>query len=188
MKKWVSKGEKREFLNWFITQYRLKNHEARRLLEVIVNNPHILENLTFTEKINEDIKTIVIASLYSEEPGFAFYHNDLKVSDVSSAISSITHNPSEKLCIILHFHGKMLNHRYLQLIETPESKNIKHNKIHQQQLKEIDAVMEKINLDRQINSLKNQIDLALDQLDALLFRKLTAELQELQQKQNKAVQ
>lgn len=182
MKKWVSKVEKREFLNWFITQYRLKNHEARRLIEVIMNNPHILENLSFTEKINEDMKTIVISSIYSDEPGFVFYNNYHKVNDVSSAIASISYNPSEKLCIVLHFHGKMLNHRYLQLIETPESENIKLNKIHQEQVTEVDAVMEKVSLDRRINDLKGEIDLALDQRDAHLFKKLTDQLQVLQLK------
>lgn len=180
MKKWVSTLEKREFLHWFISQYRLKNHEARRLLEVIMNNPHILENASFCEKINEEQKTIVVSSLYSEEIGFAFFYKDSKITDISSAIANITQSPSEKVFIILHFHGKMLNHRYLQLIETPESEKISHNKVHQQQLKEVNSIIKSISLEHSINEIKKQIDLALDLKDAQLFKELTDQLKKLQ--------
>jgi uncharacterized protein YpiB (UPF0302 family) len=182
MKKWVSTIEKREFLLWFLQNYRLKHPESRRLLEIIMNQPHILENVSFTEKRNDDTRTIVISSLYSDEQSFVFYDHNLEMTDVANAISSITQNPSDRLALILHFHGKMLNHRYLQLVETPASENITQHKHHQEHIKEADKVMNRVLTERRIEHLRTEIDRALDEKNASLFKELTDELQKLQTK------
>ena len=46
--------------------------DARRLLESILNKPHILDNVSFTEKIKLIQGTIAISSINSDEPGFEF--------------------------------------------------------------------------------------------------------------------
>ena len=180
MKKWVSTIEKREFLHWFLQTYRLKHPEARRLLEIILNQPHILDNVYFTEKHHEGLRTVVISSLYSDEQPFAYYENTQTVTEVANAISSIMHNPSQSLYLILHFHGKMLNHRYLQLVETTESKNINLNKRNDEHVKEANLVMNKVLKQRRIVELRAEIDRALDEKNAPLFLELTEQLQKLQ--------
>jgi uncharacterized protein YpiB (UPF0302 family) len=180
MKKWVSTIEKREFLYWFLQNYRLKHPEARRLLEFIMNSPHILENVSFTEKRNDGSRTIVISSLYSDEDSFAFYQYGQVVSEVANAISSIMQNPSDDLSLVLNFHGKMLNHRYLQLVETSASENISLQKINEQHAKQADLLMKRMLKERQIQTLREEIDRALDEKNEDLFKQLTVELQKLQ--------
>lgn len=182
MSKWVSPIEKRNFLRWFLENHKLKRSEARKVIEYLVNNSHILENVSFTEDILLNKKTIVIASMNSDEPGFIFYYHQRKTDEVSMALSNLMMNPSEKVNLILHFRGKMLNHRYLQLIGNPVSDNIKVYERFKQYKKEADDIIEKILLEKEIERLKKQIDEALDQKDEELFTRLTLKLKDNMQK------
>lgn len=182
MKRWISASEKRNFLTWFLQHHRLKRTEARRVLELILNNTHILEKVSFTEKIKLNEKTIVISSINSDEPGFEFYYNQRKTSDPSRALGELSGNPYGKVNIILHFYGKMLNQRYLQLIETPASDNMKQYEQYERQSKAADAVIEKLMLEKEKENLKKQIDEALDQKDEQLFKQLAGKLGELEKK------
>ncbi|WP_078554074.1 YpiB family protein [Bacillus alkalicellulosilyticus] len=182
MKKWVSAVEKRNFIKWFLDNHRLKRNEARMLLEFILKNHHILENIRFTEQIKPNEKTIVISSLNSDEPGFEFYYNKRKTDDVSTALGELMANPSAKVNMIVYFYGKSMNHRYLQLIEIPALDNIKRHEKHQKYSKEVDLVIEKAMLEKERQTLRHRIDLALDELNESLFKKLVVELKELEKK------
>jgi uncharacterized protein YpiB (UPF0302 family) len=87
-------------------------------------------------------------------------------------------NPCEKVNIIIHFSGKMLNHRYLQLIESPVLENIKQYNQVQKDEKIVDDILDEILLEKEIELVKKQIDAALDQKDEKLFKNLTARLKE----------
>lgn len=178
MGKWVSPIEKRNFLKWFLEHQQLKRSDARKVIEYIINNFHILENVSFTEKIMLSRKTIVISSMNSDEPGFSFYFNQRKTDEVSKALGDLMMNPCEKVNIIIHFSGKMLNHRYLQLIESPVLENIKQYNQVQKDEKIVDDILDEILLEKEIEIVKKQIDVALDQKDEELFKSLTARLKE----------
>jgi uncharacterized protein YpiB (UPF0302 family) len=178
MRNWVSPMEKRNFLKWFLEHHQLKRIEARKVIEYIINHYHILENVSFTEKIILSQKTIVISSMNSDEPGFIFYFNQRKTDEVSKVIGELMMNPSEKVYIIIHFRGKMLNHRYLQLIENPVLENIKQYEQFQKYAKEVDDLIDGMLLDKEIALLIKQIDDSLDKKDEDLFKSLTARLKE----------
>ncbi|WP_141433963.1 YpiB family protein [Bacillus sp. 03113] len=178
MRKWVSANEKRSFLKWFLDNHRLKRIEARRLIEFLNNKTHILENLSFTEKINLKEKTIVISSTNSDETGFEYYYNQRKTFDVATAIGDITANPTSKINIILHFYGKMRNVRYNQLIEYTNDE-IKPYELYQRQAKAADQVIAILMLEQEVNNIKKDIDMALDQKNEEQFHKLVEKLKEL---------
>lgn len=180
MRKWVSVMEKRSFLEWFLRQHRLKRTDAKRVLEFLIEKTHILENVSFTDKININERTIVISSLNSDEPGFEYYHNYRKTSDVATVINSMTTNPTSKWRLIIHFYGKMNNQRYLNLIEPCSSENIKLYEQYERQRKEVDAVITKVMREKEIENIKKQIDIALDLKDETLFRQLIEELKRLE--------
>jgi uncharacterized protein YpiB (UPF0302 family) len=184
MSKWVSPIEKRNFLKWFIQHQQLKRLEARKVIEYILSNFHILEKVSFTEKIILKGRTIVISSMNSDEPGFLFYVNQQKTEEVSKALGDLMMNPYENVYIVFHFSGKMLNHRYLSLVENPVFENIKQYERFQKYEKEADVIIEKIMLEKEIEMIKKQIDDALDQMDSELFGRLTARLNELNKQQN----
>lgn len=174
----MSPIEKRNFFKWFLENHKLKRSEARKLIQYIVNNSMILENISFTEDIVLSKKTIVISSMNSDEPGFLFYNHQRKTDEVSMALSDLMMNPSEKVNMIIHFRGKMLNYRYLQLIGNPVSDHIKEYERFKKYEKEADAIIEKILLEKEIELIKKRIDDALDQKDEELFKRLTAKLKE----------
>ncbi len=178
MSNWVSTTEKRQFIKWFLDNHQLKHKDARMVLEYILQHHHILENLSFTEKIRLNEKTIVISTMHSDEPGFIYYYNQKKTDDISKTLGSFMSNPAEKTNIILHFYGKQSNHRYLQLVE-PSTDSFKRYKQFQQDAKEADSLLDKVLLEQEMNILKLQIDRALDQNDKQTFTRLVARLQEL---------
>lgn len=182
MGRWVSSVEKRNFLKWFLENQRLKRSESRKVLEYIINNFHILEKVSFTEKIVLSGRTIVLSSQNSDEPGFLYYSNQNKTEEISRALGDLMMDPYAKVYIVVHFSGKMSNHRYLQLIESPVFENIRQYERFQKYEKEVDQIIGKMLLDKEIEIVKNQIDAALDQKDGDLFRRLTAKLKELYEK------
>lgn len=179
MEKWISPMEKRNFLKWFMENHRLKRTDSRKVLDYMINHYPFLENLSFTEKIPPNKKTIVVSSMNSDEPGFIFYHHHIKSEDVSLALGNIMMNPSEKINMIIHFNGKMFNQRYLQLVENPGIESMKIYEQHQKFAKEADKLFEKVKMEKEIELLKKQIDQALDQRDKELFTLLTDKLNKL---------
>jgi len=179
MSKWVSSVEKRSFLKWFLEHQQLKRTDARRVIEFILNQYHILENVFFTEKVMPGRKTIIISSIHSDEPGFLFYSNQHKTDEISKALGDLMMNPTEKVNLIFHFNGKLLNYRYLQLIENPGLENSKQYGYSQKYEIEVNDLIGKISLENEIVLLKKQIDDALDEKDEEVFTRLTERLKEL---------
>ncbi|WP_088104514.1 YpiB family protein [Halalkalibacter urbisdiaboli] len=176
MKKFVSASEKGQFIKWFLDQHRLKHKEARMLLEYILKRHHLLENISFTEKIQIKEKTIVISSINSDEPGFVYYYNQRKTEDVSKALGDLMANPTDKVYLVFNFFGKVHNQRYAQLIETPIEDKFKRYKQFQKYSSEADIIIEMI-------SVRKQIDDALDQRNEHLFKELVIRMKELEQEQ-----
>jgi uncharacterized protein YpiB (UPF0302 family) len=183
MRKWISITEKRNFLKWFLDNHRLKSTDARKILEFIIHRPHLLENLSFVDKIKPREKTIVVSSMQSDESGFAFYDRYRKTEDASQALHDLTLNPSEKVNLILNFYGKLLNHRYLQMLDSPEADSIHLYEQSERHARAAEALIEKISHEQEIERVKRQIDEALDKNDRLLFEQLVSRLQELDKKQ-----
>ncbi|MGM0875922.1 MAG: YpiB family protein [Bacillota bacterium] len=172
---WVSTTKKGEFLKWFLNHHQLKNKEARRLIEYILNNHHILKNLSFIDSVHPNERTIIISSISSDEAGFLFYANNLKTEDVSRAFGSLISNPTDKVNLILQFFGKQSNYNYTQLIEPNRLQSIKQYEQSEKDARTTDVVVE-------ISLLKSQINKALDDRNEDLFHDLTKKLKELQKR------
>jgi uncharacterized protein YpiB (UPF0302 family) len=169
---WVSTTKKGDFLKWFLNHHQLKNKEARRLIEYIQNNHHILKNLSFIETVHPTERTIIISSISSDEAGFLFYANNMKTEEVSRALGSLINNPTDKVNLILHFFGKQANFRFKELVETRRLQSIKQYEQSEKDAKATDIVVE-------IALLKSQINKALDDRDEELFKALVGKLKEI---------
>ncbi|WP_226669891.1 YpiB family protein [Metabacillus litoralis] len=171
---WVSTSKKSDFINWFLQHHQLKNPEARRLLQFILKNNHILTNLSFTDTIQRHERSIMISSVNSDEAGFLFYYNNMKTEDVSRAFGSLMSSPTEKIYLVLNYFGKQSDFRYTQLIEPTRIQSIKQYEQSEKDAKETDKVVE-------IALLKSRINKALDDRDEELFKQLVIKLKEIQQ-------
>jgi uncharacterized protein YpiB (UPF0302 family) len=185
MNKWVSIADKRQFLKWFVEHHRLKHPDARKILDYVLKRPHILENITFTEKIDVKKRTIIISSINSDEVGFVYYYNQQKTENAAVALGDLMANPMEKIYLIVHFFGKDTNRLYAEIIETPRKDALKNYERFQQYSEEADAVIDRIMLQTEIKNVRSQIDAALDKKDEQQFHSLVRELMELERKLKK---
>lgn len=181
MRKWVSTQEKRSFLTWFLQNHRLKRTEARHLLEFMIKQHHILENLRFTDTVKRNVTTVVISSINSDEIGFQFIKNNRKSEDVSKAMGELMADPSIEIFLLLHFHGKQMNNRYLNIFEDPLIENIRRYNITEKFSKEAERLIDQSIEENKLDVLRKRIDWALDNKDKELFQRLTAELRVLEQ-------
>ncbi|QGQ48717.1 YpiB family protein [Metabacillus sediminilitoris] len=170
---WVSTTKKSEFLKWFLNHHQLKNKEARRIIDYIQKNHHILRSLSFTETIQLKERTIIISSINSDKTGFLFYDNNNQTEEVSEAFWSLMDNPAKKTYIILHFFGKQSNFLYTELIEPSRLQSIRRYEQSEKDAKATNLVVE-------IALLKSQINKALDDRNEEVFKSLTEKLKELQ--------
>ncbi|MED3645850.1 YpiB family protein [Halalkalibacterium halodurans] len=178
MGKWVSVAEKRQFLKWFLTQ-QLKRKDAKRILEYLLQHYHLLEQVMFTEEIRGRERTLVISTLQSDEPGFAFYLYRRKIEDPIRALGELQANPADPIYLILHFHGKAQNHQYLQMLDSESREYIKRFKQFQAYKEEADSLIEAVLIENEKKMLLQQIDEALDLKDERRFKDLVKKLQEL---------
>ncbi|MBU8907972.1 YpiB family protein [Desertibacillus haloalkaliphilus] len=186
MGRWVSTNEKRFFLKWFIKTHRLKRVDSRYLLDYLIKNSHILDHVQFTEKNMKSEKMIVISSTQSDEPGFEYYNNHRKTTDVSRAVSDLMEHPTDKVYLLVHFYGKMLNHRYLNLIENPALENTRRYKKYEEYAKDATKILSHSLDENKLQRLRKQIDQALDRKDKKLFNKLVEELKQYEQTEQNA--
>ncbi|MEB1809414.1 MAG: YpiB family protein [Bacillaceae bacterium] len=177
MSKWVSAHEKKAFLMWFIENHRLKKADARRLLEVLIKNFHILDHVHFTDELKTNRKTVVISSINSDEMGYKYYQSGRVYEEVAVAYNDITTNPTEPVYLLLHFYGKLNNQRYLQLIENKMIDNIRRYEYYEKVTKEAERVIEQSLSENKKEILLRQIDKALDEKDEELFQQLVKQLQ-----------
>jgi uncharacterized protein YpiB (UPF0302 family) len=182
MKKWVSIKEKQQFLKWFLEKHRLKRLDARVLLDYILKQHHLLEKVSFGEKIQHQMKNLVISSIHSDKPGFQFHYQQNVTDQVARAMAELMAHPTERINIILHFNGKMFHHQYTQLVGNPELENIRRYERFEQYAREANILFDKIKHDSDIINIKKKIDNALDQKDEELFIQLVHLLKELENK------
>ncbi|ARK32847.1 YpiB family protein [Halalkalibacter krulwichiae] len=184
MNNWISTSEKSSFLKWFLSAHQLKHKDAKMLIEYLLKQHPILENLTFTNSLKLNEKTIVISSMQSDQPGFIYYNGKRKTEDISKALGDLMTNPADKVYILLHFYGKQANPRYQQLLEPSTNYFVRHKQF-QEYSKETNLLIEKALIEQEIKNVREQIDAALDQNDKQLFIKLVERLQELKELEKK---
>ncbi|MGO4887637.1 YpiB family protein [Anaerobacillus sp. MEB173] len=179
MNNWVGIKEKKSFLKWFLNNHRLKRSDAKYLLEYLITNSHILENIIFTDEFRRDRKTIVISSLNSDQIGFEYYTNNKKTDDVSRAVKDMMYNPTEKIHLMLHFFGKMMNQKYLSIVGNPALENVRRYRTYEKISKEAEHLLTDSLDKNKVRRLLAQIDQALDNKDEELFQYLSQELKKL---------
>ncbi|MFV8829283.1 YpiB family protein [Alkalihalobacterium sp. APHAB7] len=177
MSKFVSAHEKKTFLLWFLENHRLKKADARRLLEVLLKNFHILDHVHFTDELKSHRRTVVISSMNSDEIGFKYYQSGRVYEEVAVAYNDITTHPTEPVYLLLHFYGKLNNQRYLQLIENKSIDNIRRYEHYEKVAKEAEQVIEQSLNQNKKEILLRQIDKALDEKNEKLFQHLVKQLQ-----------
>src|SRR5690625_6506292 len=69
----ISIQDKKEFIQWFLKHYELKQWETNYLLTYLTTHENLLTNMHFVKDVSDCPRAIVIASTCSAEPSFRYY-------------------------------------------------------------------------------------------------------------------
>ncbi|PWA12357.1 hypothetical protein DCC39_06020 [Pueribacillus theae] len=171
----ISIAEKKEFLKWFLKNYRFHKRECVWLINYFISDDLVMENLHFVEKAEYCPKAIILSTVCSNEVPFRFLKENIVTSDVEKSFHDIRLNPEEQVFVQLNFQHSNKNPQYSVVMEEnpflPES-------LHPTKQYEIWAGLI---LDEAVTSYREQclyekINEALDNKDKETFLKLTEQL------------
>src|SRR5699024_12785440 len=77
----ISKRDKQDFLKWFLKNYSFNRRENTWLLEMILNQPEVIEQVNFVKSINNCPRTISMSTVNTNEPEYIYINNNLIIID-----------------------------------------------------------------------------------------------------------
>lgn len=120
----ISKRDKQDFLKWFLEKHDFNSRENNWLLEMLLNQPEVLEQVNFVKSINNCPRTILMSTINTNEPEFIFTKNNLITIDQHKAYHDLRLNVNDPIYIKLNYPGQEKCHRYSFVsIDNPFDKN-----------------------------------------------------------------
>ncbi len=172
MKEMVTVSHKRQFIQWFLHHYELKDPMARWLLESLANHELLLTNVHFTEHLQTGRKAVLISTKCVQMASFKFYHMHRISTDVEKAFLDIHQHPEQELYVTLYFRNRMHASEYRMVLEQPEA--IRPIRVRLESL-QVDLFLDDLLHRDRLNKLYHHIDVALAQKDKEGFMLYTEE-------------
>jgi len=113
----VTVQDKKSFISWFLSEYRLKKRESTWILKYLLNHHEILENVHFVTDAKLCPRAIVMSSQCADEQPFCFYKNHLKTADAEKTFHDIRLNRNDSLYIQLNFKKSYQSALYAAVLE-----------------------------------------------------------------------
>src|SRR5690625_2922447 len=85
----ISIQDKKEFIQWFLKHYELKQWETNYLLTYLTTHENLLTNMHFVKDVSDCPRAIVIASTCSAEPSFRYYKKQVVTDDAERSFHDI---------------------------------------------------------------------------------------------------
>lgn len=177
----ITISAKREFIRWFLSNYRLKKNEGTWLFNYILSDDRLLEKVHFTDDLYNREKTMIISTVCSSATPFLFQKKSRLNYDVEQAFHDIRENPHEDVYINLFFKDRMNCPKYLIVLES-RKKIERRQRVSQDSVAGLIAeiVVDKAVRRHRLKELVQEINASLDNKDRELFMKLTTERNRLQ--------
>src|SRR5690625_1422421 len=84
--------EKRDFLKWFLEEYRLKRRECTWLLNFLMSDDHLMERVHFVEDAEFCPKALLISTNDVDHVPFAFHKQSFVTMDAEKSFHDIRKN------------------------------------------------------------------------------------------------
>lgn len=174
----ITISAKKEFIRWFLSNFRLKKNEGTWLFNYLLSDDRLMEKVHFTDDLRNREKTIIISSMCSHATPFQFQKQAKVYYDVERAFHDIRLNPDEEIYISLYFKGRSTCSQYLIVLEDLQMEG---QRVSQENVMSLIAeiVIEKAVRRQRMKELLEEIDQALVNRDKELFMQLTSEWKEL---------
>lgn len=99
----VPVAAKKEFVRWFLKQYKLKRRESVWILNYLLSHEQLLENVHFTDEAHYCPRAMIISTTKSESIPFRFYKGNLMTADAEKSFHDLRLHEDEKMYIQLNF-------------------------------------------------------------------------------------
>lgn len=168
----ITTSDKKEFIQWFLSQYQLQKRETAWLLSYLSSDDQLLERVHFVDNLRGLPRTISIAAHPIQMTPFQFTKNNFISTDVETAFYDIRSCPHDEIYISLFFKDRATCSQYAAVLEV--------NPMEKQDLVQDSylGLMAEIVLDRAVSDfyekeLYRRIDQALATGDKAKFLQLT---------------
>ena len=176
MTAYISVGEKKQFVRWFLQSYKMKRRECIWILNYMLSNEELLEKTHFVEEAHYCPRAMVMSSTESKEIPFRFYKGNLMTADAEKSFHDLRLHPELDLYVQLNFPNRPPSPLYMSVLEEnpymPQYLSVSDTdrQIAEQLLEEsLSAFQEE--------TILKQIDEALDRNERDKFFELSAQLQ-----------
>lgn len=182
----VSLEDKKIFLSWFLENYQLKRREAMWILTYLLNHDTMMKKVHFVEHAEKTPRGMMLSTVDTEIDPFLFYKEGLVLSDPEQAFHEVRSNWKDDLYLELMFDNQLMTPEYVAVLE--DNPFFKWNdQVDEQMTKEVDQLLEHVNLVNRKKQILQEIDLALEGNDKQIFRSLVKELNELEQQMDNKI-
>ncbi|QDY46704.1 IDEAL domain-containing protein [Planococcus glaciei] len=176
MTAYISVGEKKQFVRWFLQTHKMKRRECIWILNYMLSNEDLLEKTHFVEEAHYCPRAMVMSSTESKEIPFRFYKGNLMTADAEKSFHDLRLNPDEDLFVQLNFPNMPPSALYLSVLE--ENPYVpKHATITDEDRVVAEKLLNESMTVFQEDTILKQIDEALDANDREKFFELSALLQ-----------
>lgn len=180
MKHLVTATDKKQFIQWFLDHYELKNPEAEWLMQYLAQNEQLLTRVHFTDHFRNLPKAMLLSTTCVQMTAFKYYKNKRVTSDVEKAFLDVHNHPEEDLYITLYFSDRTVCKEYTAVLEsgTAEERPVLTPTDVVLQL-QAEMWLDEFERDLCVKELRAALDTALDRRDRKRFLLLSSQLRKL---------
>jgi len=161
----ISIKEKQDFIRWFLHHYQLKNLESLWIFKYLLTHITYLTHVHFVTNVQCTPRGMIVSTVCSESIAFRYHKMHVVTDDPEKTFHDIRMNKLDPLYIQLNFKNAYKHPLYTSVLEeNPFKCHTTHSF-----------------LERRVQLLQQQINMALDCHDKNRFYKLTEELIRLRQ-------
>ncbi|KYP80970.1 IDEAL domain protein [Ferroacidibacillus organovorans] len=117
MKEMITAADKKQFIQWFLEHYELKNPESEWLLQYLCSSEQLLARVHFTDQFRNSPKALLMSTTCVQMTAFKFYKNKRVTSDVEKAFLDVHNHPEEDVYVTLYFRDRANSARYKAVVE-----------------------------------------------------------------------
>jgi uncharacterized protein YpiB (UPF0302 family) len=171
----ISVKEKKEFLQWFLSEYQLKRRECVWILNYLMSRENVMENVHFVDKSMYCPRGMIMSTHCVDDAPFRFYKENVVTTDPEKTFHDIRLNQQDELYIQLNFKECNTSPNYVAVLE--ENPFIpKHLQSNKEYRKLAEEIAEQSVAVYQRQRILKEIDRALDRQDQEAFKRLTEKL------------
>lgn len=177
----IDVAEKREFLVWLINHVSFQRREVIWILNYLINHEAILRNVHIVEQALETKRGLVIRDISQRAEPMVFAVEGHQFSNSDQIFHEIRLHWQQPLYLECVFPDSWQNPQYLSVLEDNPVLSW-NDTVSEKIVSEVEDFLKKQADEAQLNLLKKQIDLALEDGDKEAFLTLSDELNRLKLK------